>query len=130
MPQLVSLGSVLSCSFGTVPMPMIVPPEVPVLTDLLPAATIFDFVPLENIPSFGLCSSLANPEVAAATAAAEGVLTPMPCIPVTTSPWVPGAPTVLLEGMPALCMGSLCMCDWLGEITIDEPGQESNLTDS
>ena len=76
-------------------MPMIVPPEVPVFADMLPLATIFDFVPLENIPSFGLCSSLANPEVATATALAEGVLTPMPCIPVTTSPWFPGAPEVL-----------------------------------
>jgi hypothetical protein len=130
MPQLVSLGAVLSCSFGSAPMPMLVPPEVPVLTDMLDAATIFDFVPLENIPSFGMCSSLANPEVAAATAAAEGVLTPMPCIPVTTSPWFPGAPEVLLEGMPALCTGSMCLCDWLGEITIDEPGQETASTNS
>ncbi|MBB4100066.1 DUF4280 domain-containing protein [Sphingomonas kyeonggiensis] len=125
MPQLVSLGSVLSCSFGTVPMPMIVPPEVPVLADGLPAATIRDFVPFENIPAFGLCRSLANPEVAAATAAAQGVLTPMPCVPVTTSPWFPGAPEVLLDGVPALCMGSMCLCAWLGEIRIDEPGQES-----
>lgn len=130
MPQLVSLGAVLSCSFGTVPMPMIVLPETPVLEDELPAATIMDFIPLENIPSFGLCSSPANPEVAAATAAAGGVLTPMPCTPVTTSPWFPGAPTVLLEGFPALCTGSMCMCDWLGEITIDESGQQSASTDT
>lgn len=125
MPQLVSLGAVLSCSFGTAPMPMIVPPETPVFADALPAATIMDFVPLENIPSFVLCTSLANPEVELATAAAEGVLTPMPCVPVTTSPWFPGAPGVLLEGIPALCTGSMCLCDWLGEITIDEPGQET-----
>ena len=57
MPQLVSLGAVLSCSFGTVPMPMIVTPETPVFEDALPAATIMDFIPLENIPSFGLCTS-------------------------------------------------------------------------
>lgn len=130
MPQLVSLGAVLSCSFGSAPMPMVVPPEVPVMTDMLPAATIFDFVPLENIPSFGMCSSLANPEVATATALADGVLTPMPCVPVTTSPWFPGAPEVLLEGMPALCTGSMCLCDWLGEIEIDEPGQETASTNS
>lgn len=129
MPQLVSLGAVLSCSFGMVPMPMIVLPETPVLEDAMPAATIMDFIPIENIPSFGMCTSLANPEVAAATAAALGVLTPMPCVPVTTSPWFPGAPAVLLEGMPALCMGSICMCDWLGEISIDEPGQETASTD-
>lgn len=124
MPQLVSLGAVVSCSFGTSPMPMIVPPEAPLLATMLPVATILDFVPLENIPSFGMCTSLANPEVAAASAVA-GVLTPMPCVPVTTSPWFPGAPEVLAEGIPALCTGSMCLCDWLGEISIDEPGQES-----
>jgi Domain of unknown function (DUF4280) len=130
MPQLVSLGAVLSCSFGSAPMPMLVPPETPVLEDAMPAATIMDFVPLENIPSFGMCTSLANPEVAAATAANFGVLTPMPCVPVTTTPWFPGAPAVLLDGMPALCTGSMCLCDWLGEITIDEPGQETASTDA
>jgi hypothetical protein len=130
MPQLVSQGAVLSCSFGTAPMPMIVPPETPVFEDTMPAATIMDFVPLENIPSFGMCISLANPEVDAATAANFGVLTPVPCLPATMAPWFPGAPAVLLEGMPALCMGSMCLCDWLGEITIDEPGQETASTDA
>lgn len=128
MPQLVSLGSVLSCSFGSAPMPMTPSQGTPVLADMLPAATINDFMPLENIPSFGLCASLANPEVAAATAQAQGVLTPMPCTPATASPWLPGAPTLLIEGAPALCMGSMCLCDWLGEITIEEPGQESAMT--
>jgi hypothetical protein len=129
MPQLVSLGAVLSCNFGTEPMPMIVPPGT-VLEEAMPAATIMDFVPLENIPSFGMCTSLANPEVAAATAANFGELTPMPCVPVTTAPWFPGAPGVLLEGTPALCTGSMCHCDWLGEITIDEPGQETASTNA
>ncbi|MCW3848702.1 DUF4280 domain-containing protein [Sphingomonas sp. LB-2] len=125
MPTLVSLGSVVSCSFGSAPMPMIVPPEAPMLLENLPAATIFDFVPLENIPAFGMCSSLANPEVEAATIAAEGVLTPMPCMPATASPWFPGSPIVLIEGKPALCTGSMCQCDWLGEIGIEQPGQET-----
>lgn len=130
MPELVSLGAVLSCSFGTAPMPMIVPPETPVLEDGLPAATIMNFVPLENIPSFVMCTSIANPEVEAATIAAEGVLTPMPCVPATNSPWFPGAPAVLIDGIPALCSGSMCLCDWFGEITIDEPGQETGSTDA
>jgi uncharacterized protein DUF4280 len=123
MAFLLSEGAALACSFGTAPAPMVVPPEYPVLALALPTATIMSFVPLENIPSFGLCTSLANPEVAAATAAAEGVLTPQPCVPATTSPWVPGSERVLIEGMPALCAGSICMCDWLGEISIEETGQ-------
>jgi hypothetical protein len=72
---------------------------------------------------FGMCMSPANPEVAAATAAALGVLTPMPCIPATTAPWTPGSPTVLLDNMPALDNSSMLMCMWGGEISITMAGQ-------
>ncbi len=41
--------------------------------------------PFVSIMPFAMCTSPANPTVAAATAAAMGVLTPMPCIPVTNS---------------------------------------------
>ena len=44
-----------------------------------PAASVDDFVPLTNIPSFGMCGALANPAVAAATAAKAGAFTPAPC---------------------------------------------------
>jgi hypothetical protein len=52
-----------------------------------------------------------------------GVLTPMPCIPATSSPWVPGAPTVTIGGLPALDNTSKCICDWAGVISITMPGQ-------
>ena len=55
-----------------------------------------DDIPMTNIMPFGMCQSLGESEVAAATTAALGVLTPMPCIPNTPAPWVPGAPTVML----------------------------------
>src|SRR5579862_851961 len=64
-----------------------------------------------------------NPSVAAATAAALGVLTPMPCIPVTTSPWVPGAPTVILGGNPTLDNTCTLMCMWAGVIQVVSPGE-------
>jgi hypothetical protein len=72
---------------------------------------------------FGMCSSLANPTVAAATSAALGVLTPMPCIPMTTAPWIVGAPTVLIGDKPALNNSSTLMCNWGGVIQITMPGQ-------
>ena len=61
---------------------------------------------------------------ASATAAALGVLTPMPCIPATATPWIPGgAPTLLLGGMPAIDANSTLMCNWAGVIKIVMPGQ-------
>jgi hypothetical protein len=74
-----------------------------------------------NILPFGMCKSPANPVVAAATAAAMGVLTPMPCIPATLSPWIVGAPTVLLANQPALDNVSKCMCNWAGVVEISDP---------
>jgi hypothetical protein len=82
-----------------------------------------DFAPIVNVPPFGMCNSPSNPMVAAATAAALGVLTPMPCVPVTAAPWVVGAPTVLIGGMPALNNSSKLMCNWGGVIQITMPGQ-------
>jgi hypothetical protein len=82
-----------------------------------------DYVPMMNIMPFGMCTSPANPQVAAATAAALGVLTPQPCIPATSSPWTPGSPQVMLANQPALNDTSTCMCMWAGVITITNPGQ-------
>jgi hypothetical protein len=90
-------------------------------------ATIADHIPLINIPSFGLCTSLANPAVAIATAAALGVLTPMPCLPVIPAPWIPTSPTVLVGGQPALNNVSSCQCAYGGLITILMPGQLTTL---
>jgi uncharacterized Zn-binding protein involved in type VI secretion len=81
-----------------------------------------DCIPMTNIPTFGMCTSLANPTVASATAAALGVLTPMPCVPVTT-PWVPGSPTCMIGGQPALNNTSKCTCSFGGIIQIGFPGQ-------
>jgi hypothetical protein len=70
-----------------------------------------------------MCMSLANPVVATATAAALGVLTPMPCTPVTPAPWVPGSPTVMAGPAPALNNSSQCLCAYGGVITVTMPGQ-------
>jgi uncharacterized Zn-binding protein involved in type VI secretion len=123
MAQVVCSGAMLTCSFGVAPSSLTVTPEGRVNSSTMPAATIMDHVPMKNIMPFGMCTTPSNPQVAAATAAAQGVLTPMPCIPVTTSPWTPGSPTVMIGGKPALTSSSTCMCTWGGVITVSSPGQ-------
>ncbi|KJK02746.1 hypothetical protein UB43_05565 [Pseudomonas sp. 21] len=122
-PQVCS-GATLQCSFGVAPSVLNVLPVNRTLTGGMPAANLQDHIPLLNILPFGLCTSPANPTVAAATAAALGVLTPMPCIPATAAPWIPGGPpTVLLGGMPALDANGTLMCTWGGAIKVVFPGQ-------
>jgi hypothetical protein len=122
MGMQVVMGATLQCSFGVAPSTLVVLPANKVLATT-PAANIMDNKPMVNIPPFGMCQSMANPMVAAATAAAMGVLTPMPCIPATAAPWAPGCPKVLIANMPALESSSKCMCNWGGVIQIVNPGQ-------
>lgn len=103
-----------TCTFGAAPAPLPVASQQTVQAASQLAATIMDNKP----PTFGLCSSLANPAVAAATAAALGALTPMPCTPVTPAPWVPGAPTVLVCGKPLLNNTSKLQCMYGGVVQI------------
>ena len=116
-------GAMLQCSFGVAPSSLVVLPVNRMLSSNQPAANILDHIPMVNIMPFGACMSIANPTVASATSAALGVLTPMPCIPMTMSPWVPGSPTVLLANMPVLNNTSTCMCMWGGVVTVTVPGQ-------
>lgn len=116
-------GATLRCSFGLAPSVLNVLPTNRTLVGGLPMANIMDNKPMINIMPFGMCSSMANPSVVAATAAALGVLTPMPCIPATVAPWMPGSPTVLVGNMPALNMQSQLMCMWAGIIQVVQPGQ-------
>jgi hypothetical protein len=108
---------------GLAPSSLVVLPVNKVLTNQVPDANIMDHVPMVNIMPFGMCTSVANPTVAAATAAALGVLTPMPCIPNTPAPWVMGAPTVLLGNQPTLDNVSKLMCTWAGVISFVTPGE-------
>jgi hypothetical protein len=123
MATQITTGAMLKCSFGAAPSALSVLPTSCVTAGGTPAASIMDYAPMVNVMPFGTCTSMANPEVAAATAAAMGVLTPMPCIPVTVAPWVPGAPTVLIGGMPALDNTCKLMCMWAGMIEITAASQ-------
>ncbi len=113
----------MMCTFGMAPSNLVVLPINRTLTNQVPDANIMDHIPMVNIMPFGMCMSIANPAVAGATAAALGVLTPMPCIPATVSPWAPGAITVLLGNQPTLDNISMLNCMWAGVITFVTPGE-------
>ena len=123
MPIQVVSTALLQCTFGVAPGTLNVLPLNRVMVGNQPAANIMDHKPMMNIAPFGMCMSLANPQVAAATAAALGVLTPMPCIPVTSSPWIPGAIQTMIGNQPALHDGCMCMCNWAGVIKVAFAGQ-------
>ena len=119
----VTSTATLQCSCGLTPAKLVVLPDRRVMLANKPMATIMDSKPLVNIPSFGMCSSLANPTVASATSAAMGVLTPMPCIPNTPFPWVGGKIDYLIGNQPTLLKSCTCQCLWAGSISIITDGQ-------
>lgn len=120
MGNQVVTGATLQCSMGTTPSTFAASGAA--VSAATPAGVITDIGP-GNVPPFGLCQSPANPQVAAATAAA-GTLTPQPCQPVLV-PWAPGAARVAIGVVPALDDTSQCTCAWAGVITVTDAGQTS-----
>lgn len=123
MPNHVCNGAQMMCSFGASPSALVVLPINRDLTENQPAANINDHIPMVNIMPFGMCSAPTNPTVAAATTAAAGVLTPMPCVPATPAPWVAGVPTIVLGNIPILDNTHTLMCTWAGVIKFVTPGE-------
>ena len=121
MKRLVVHGATLRCDQGTTPGSLSVLPAGVSGTERA-AATVSDHVAMKNLPPLGACRSLANPQVAAASAAAMGVLTPQPCVPVTPAAWSVEAPGVSVGGAPALVEGARCACAWGGTIRVESPG--------
>lgn len=117
MPDLVTNGAIIKCMFGMVPDIMIVEP--PSQTSCLgqPVATINHHEPMVNIPTFGMCTSPANPEIDA-----DPLHLPVPCVPVTPAPWLPGCETASSCGIPLLTAEGKLICDMGGEISIVDPG--------
>ena len=117
-------GAQCMCSFGTMPSNLQVTSQTTCLAEGKPIATIQDMQPNVNLPPFGMCTSLANPTVAAATAAALGVLTPQPCTMVPAGPWVSSNMQVIIGGGPCLTNEATLMCGYgAGTIKIMVPGQ-------
>ncbi|NUQ73836.1 MAG: DUF4280 domain-containing protein [Polyangiaceae bacterium] len=121
MPLQVKMGAQIKCTFGSAPTVLSVIPKKVHASG--PAATIMDKVTGVNIATFGMCNSPNNPAVIAATAAAMGVFTPAPCVPVCPAPWAPGSPTVLNQNIITLHQPSKVMCCWAGMISVINPGQ-------
>jgi uncharacterized protein DUF4280 len=122
MAKMVVLGARLKCSEGLAPSALTVLPRRAAADQSMLAATVNDFTPMVNVAPFGMCKTQANPQVAAATSAAMGVLTPMPCVPVLTAPWSPGAPKATIDGVKILTDDSTCSCMWSGTIEITDAG--------
>jgi len=126
VPKLVVQGATLACSMGSSPSTLSVLPTNETYGGSNPVATVQDMKPQVNLAPFGMCQSPLNPQVAAATAAAAGVLTPQPCIPAASGPWTPGSKSVAIAGPagPALLNDACqCVCQWGGQIKVQDPGQ-------
>lgn len=115
MPTQVCTGASLQCSFGTAPSTFAASS---VDVEATAAAGVVTDVSPSNVPPFALCTSTANPAVAAAQGS------PQPCLPVLT-PWTAGASHVTVDGVPALDDSSQCQCAWGGVVTVASAGQTS-----
>ncbi len=125
MSNLVIHGAQIRCTQGSSPASLSVLPVCGTCGLEKPAATVMDFAPMVNVAPFGMCRSPANPQVAAATAAAMGTLTPQPCVPVTVAPWSPGSSAVTISGLSALTDDSTCNCAWAGTVSVSDPGSDA-----
>ena len=120
MGKFVTNTALLTCNQGMAPSQLSVVGPRPKCGGQAMANTM-DFAPMLNIKPFGMCRSLANPQVASATAPAAGVLTPMPCIPNIVAPWSPGGKEKVAM-FPALLDNSKCNCLWGGQISVSFVG--------
>ena len=121
MISVVNDDALLTCSMAMAPLPQKVVLFVPkdkILTGGKSMANIMNNKPMMEIPSFKMCKSPSNPLVMAATAAAMGVLTPAPCMPMFVGPWLIGNPKVLIGSMPALNKSHKIMCAYGGCVSV------------
>lgn len=116
-------GATMKCTFGDRKSKLTVFPDRTVFLTGQPMANISDHTSLYNIAPFGKCHTTSFPPTGAATAAAHGKLTPMPCVPGTNSNWMNGKNDYIIKGDPALLKSSFCRCCYGGVITITDDGQ-------
>lgn len=117
-------GATMKCTMGDQSATLNVLPSRTVYLCGKPMANISDHASMVNLAPFGKCRSLAYPATAAATAAALGALTPMPCVHNTPMPWIGGKSDYLIKNQPALLKSCKCTCMWGGMISITDDGQK------
>lgn len=115
-------GASIVCTMGLAPGVLNATSQSALIIEGKPVAVIRDTAPMINVGACGMCTSMANPAVSAATAAALGVLTPQPCIPAPAGMWLGGG-TLIAGGLPCLTMESTLVCTYGGSITIKSAGQ-------
>ena len=121
--EFVYMGATLKCSFGSATSKLMMTPQHRIQQGGKFKANIGDAKPAANIMPFGQCKSPANPLVAAATAAANGVLQPQPCTPICVA-WIGGHAKLLVDKMPALTNKDHLLCTFgQGMIEIKDSGQ-------
>lgn len=124
MALVVVSGASCVCSCGTAACTLQATSQMTCMAEGKPIATIQDIQQGVNLPTFGMCTSLANPTVAAATTAALGVLTPQPCTLVPLGTWTTSNPSVLAGNKPCVTSDSILRCGMgQGTIKIISPGQ-------
>jgi Domain of unknown function (DUF4280) len=113
MPNLVCSGATLQCSFGAMPATF---SASGIQTSAgAPAGVVTDITPA-NVPSFGMCTSPSNPQVASLNS-------PQPCVPVLLASWSPGSARVTISDVSALDDSCTCTCAWEGVVTVSAAGQ-------
>lgn len=123
--QYICDGAIIKCSYGNAITNLRVSPDRTVTLTEGNYGNVSDHESMENIPSFGLCSSLKYPPTKAATDANHGSLTPMRCKPGTMQLWEGGNNSYLVRNYPALQSTSYCKCIYGGIIKFVNNGQQS-----
>lgn len=124
MGAIVVAGALVKCPFGSAPSVLKVTSQNAVLAGGRPVATIQDTAPIINISGCGMCSSMNNPQVSAATAAALGVLTPQPCVSAVTGTWIAAQKNCIANGKPCLTEEATAACSYGGTLSIMDAGQK------
>lgn len=102
-----SLGGVSLCSFGTVPVPVNMPPIHMVMGPSGPFNNMMDKNPIMNIPSYAVCT----------------VPVPKPCVPSVPGPWLAPIPTIMIGNSPVFDNSAKAICALGGIVSIMAPTQ-------